>query len=137
MKAPSTVLFVDGDTALRGELGASLRDAGYHVVVAHGGEGARRELAHRRVDIALVDMRLPGADGLELCREIRHHWQTPVVALSLPTASADAVAFLDAGVDDYVTKPITAAVLAARIRSLLRRVDGQDGGSPLTTSTGR
>jgi len=133
----TTVLCVDDHDALGGRLAPSLRDAGYDVVGVQGSEAALTELSRRRVDVALIDMRLPAADGLELCREIRRRGPTRVIALSPPTAATDAVAFLDAGADDYVTTPVAAAVLAARIRALLRRVDDQQGGSPLTTSTGR
>lgn len=123
MTSAATVLVVDGDVAVRGRLGASLRAAGCEVVEAERGDGAFAELSQRRVDVVVIDMRMPCADDLALCRELHVRWRIPVVVLSPPTTPADAVAFLDAGVDGYMTKPIATEVLAARIRSLLRRPD--------------
>ncbi|HEX7167906.1 MAG TPA: response regulator transcription factor [Acidimicrobiales bacterium] len=124
MKPASTVLLVDDDPGLRSMLGLSLRDEGYVVIEAKDAEAALFELSNHAVDVALVDMRLPGMSGLDLCREIRRRGRTPVVAVTAQTDTSDIVSFLDAGADDYVTKPVDGQVLAARLRAVIRRTSG-------------
>ena len=121
----STVLLVDDDPTLTGLLGSLLRDAGYEVIQAAHGEAALVELESHPVDVAIIDMRLPGETGLDLCREISRRGGTRIVALSAATGSHDVVAFLDAGADDYVTKPVHGQVLAARLRAVMRRPSRQ------------
>ena len=100
----------------------ALRDHGYDVRSASTGEQALEEVALRRPDVLLLDLMLPGIDGLEVCRRVRAEGDLPIIAVTARSDSADVVAGLEAGADDYVTKPVVASVLAARIRAVLRRV---------------
>lgn len=100
----------------------ALRDHGYDVRTASTGEQALEQVAQRRPDVLLLDLMLPGIDGLEVCRRLRLHSDLPIIAVTARSDSADVVAGLEAGADDYVTKPVVASVLAARIRAVLRRV---------------
>ena len=100
----------------------ALRDHGYDVRTAATGEQALEEVDRRRPDVLLLDLMLPGIDGLEVCRRLRRQGDLPIIAVTARSDSADVVAGLEAGADDYVTKPVVASVLAARIRAVLRRV---------------
>ena len=100
----------------------ALRDHGYDVRTAATGEQGLEEVALRRPDVLLLDLMLPGIDGLEVCRRVRAEGDLPIIAVTARSDSADVVAGLEAGADDYVTKPVVASVLAARIRAVLRRV---------------
>ena len=122
--AAPRLLFVDDDPNVRRVLSPALVDAGYQVIEAGDPAAALTELERGPVDVALIDMRLPRANGLDLCREIRRRGRTPIVALTAPTDSTDVVAFLDAGADDYLTKPFEMRVLHARLRAVLRRAGG-------------
>ena len=100
----------------------ALRDHGYDVRSASTGEQGLEEVVRHRPDVLLLDLMLPGIDGLEVCRRVRSLGDVPIIAVTARSDSADIVAGLEAGADDYVTKPVVASVLAARIRAVLRRV---------------
>ncbi len=116
------ILLVEDDPRIRQVLELALHDHGYKVRSAATGEQALTEVARRRPDVLLLDLMLPGMDGLEVCRRLRLQGDLPIIAVTARSDSTDVVAGLEAGADDYVTKPVVASVLAARIRSVLRRV---------------
>jgi DNA-binding response OmpR family regulator len=89
------------------------------------GEEALRDFAGEPFDIALVDLMLPGMDGFEVCRSLRQASNIPIIMVTARTDSHDVVAGLEAGADDYISKPFVAKELSARIRALLRRARGQ------------
>src|SRR5215471_811469 len=100
---------------------ATLVGHGYEVVEARTGEDALRMMPEEMSNLVLLDMNMPGLDGLETCRAIRAGSDVPVVILSVRNTEKDKVAALDAGADDYVTKPFGIEELLARIRAALRR----------------
>ncbi|MFD0417789.1 response regulator transcription factor [Streptomyces sp. NPDC127108] len=119
-----TVLVVEDDPGVRSTLEQLLRFEGYHVLVAADGFGALSVLEERRPDLAMVDVVMPGLDGLELCRMLRRRGERlPVLVLTARHQIGDRVAGLDAGADDYLAKPFATEELLARIRALLRRTD--------------
>ncbi|WP_405656647.1 response regulator transcription factor [Streptomyces sp. RK9] len=119
-----TVLVVEDDPGVRSTLEQLLRFEGYHVLVAADGFGALSVLEERRPDLAMVDVVMPGLDGLELCRMLRRRGERlPILVLTARHQIGDRVAGLDAGADDYLAKPFATEELLARIRALLRRTD--------------
>lgn len=115
------VLFVEDDDVIREALQLTLERDGFQVTaVADGLEGLAAFRADRP-DVALLDVMVPGLDGVSLCRRIRDDSTVPVIMLSARADSIDVVLGLEAGADDYVTKPFDGAVLVARIRAVLRR----------------
>jgi len=131
-----TALVVEDDAAIRLVISTILEDEGYHVIAVGSAEAAIAEFTDNRVDIVIVDLRLPGIQGLEFIRAIRVGSQVPVVVVTAQADSHDVVACLEAGADDYVTKPFVAKELTARIRTILRRVT-QTEGAPPTPETAR
>ncbi len=120
-----SVLLIEDDARVRRSLRLALQDEGYHVCEAGTGEQGLTALAGRPVDVVLLDLMLPGLDGFSVCRQIRRTSTVPVIMVTAKTDSHDVVGGLEAGADDYVTKPLVAKELSARIRALLRRYDAQ------------
>jgi len=117
----ATVLVVDDEPQLRRTMKATLTDLGYCVIEAKSGEEAIDRLRHETPDLILLDMNMPGIGGLETCRAIREASEVPIVVVSVRNTEQDKVQALDAGADDYVTKPFGIQELLARIRAALRR----------------
>jgi two-component system KDP operon response regulator KdpE len=120
----SRVLVVDDDPQLARALRITLRAAGHEVVVAPDGRAALREAASAHPDVVVLDLGLPDLDGTEVLAGLRPWFAGPVLVLSARADSTDKVRALDAGADDYVTKPFDMGELLARLRALLRRGPG-------------
>src|SRR5205823_14557636 len=121
-RAMSSVLVIEDDGPLRRALRTSLRARELEVVEATTGEEGLVIAADRRPDAVLLDLGLPGIDGIETLRRLRTFSDVPVVVLTARDRQVDKIAALDAGADDYVTKPFDTEELLARIRAVLRRV---------------
>jgi len=117
-----SLLLVDDEPRIRRVLRLALEDEGYQVAEAANGYDALAALRRETPDVVLLDLMLPDRDGFTVCREIRRTSDVPVIMVTARTDSHDVVAGLEAGADDYVTKPLVAKELSARIRALLRRV---------------
>jgi two-component system, OmpR family, KDP operon response regulator KdpE len=124
--APQVVLIVDDDTQILRALRTGLRSRGYEVLTAPNGETALDVLARERLDVVILDLGLPGIDGHEVVRRLRGWSDVPVIVLSVRDAHAEKVAVLDAGADDYVTKPFSIDELLARMRAVRRRAAGEE-----------
>jgi len=123
------ILVVDDDPQIRRVMKATLVAHSYEVVEARTGEDAMESIAKEPPSLVLLDMNLPGMGGLETCTAIRAASDIPVVILSVRNSEKDKVAALDAGADDYVTKPFGIEELLARIRAALRRSPALEGGA--------
>jgi two-component system KDP operon response regulator KdpE len=135
MSAEICALIVEDDPAFRRSLSTTLKAAGYRVVEAGALAEATRAIAHHRPAVVLVDLGLPDGDGLSLIAAIRSDAWTPIVVISARDAEAMKVTALDAGADDYVTKPFGVDELLARVRAALRH-GVQSSGAPPTIHTG-
>jgi two-component system KDP operon response regulator KdpE len=130
--APLRVLVVDDEPAIRRFLRTSLRAEGYDVVEAETGEAALAEIRRRAPDFVMLDLGLPGIDGLEVIRRVRGEGSAaPIIVLTSRADEAGKVEALDLGADDYVTKPFGVDELLARIRAALRHRLQQEGERPL------
>ena len=118
---PRSVLIIEDDPRIRRILQMTLTREGLEVVEAESGEAGLEQLGERDFDVILLDLMLPGRDGFEVCREVRRTSNVPIIMVTARGDSHDVVAGLEAGADDYVTKPFVPKVLAARIRALARR----------------
>ena len=118
---PATVLVVDDEPQILRALETTLRGAGYAVVTAASGEAALTQAAVRAPDAVVLDLVLPGKSGTEVCRELREWSDVAILVLSAVGDEREKVAALDAGADDYVTKPFGIDELLARLRAMLRR----------------
>ncbi len=121
------ILVVDDDPQIRRVLRVTLTGQGYEVDDARSGDAALEKLRESRVDLVLLDANMPGLDGLETCRAIREQSDVAIIMLTVRDDEADKVAALDAGADDYVTKPFGTPELSARIRAALRRTPVTQG----------
>jgi two-component system, OmpR family, response regulator MtrA len=117
------ILVVDDDMALAEMLGIVLRNEGLEAVFCESGEAALGKVRESRPDVVLLDLMLPGKDGIEVCREIRAESDVPIVMLTAKTDTVDVVLGLESGADDYIVKPFKPKELVARIRARLRRID--------------
>lgn len=115
------ILVVDDEPQILRALGTNLRARGYEVDLAATGETALDLAARKHPDLVILDLGLPGIDGVEVIRGLRGWTRVPIVVLSVREREADKVAALDAGADDYVTKPFGMDELLARLRAALRR----------------
>ncbi len=116
------ILAVEDDERIRSAVKLALEDEGWTVDEAESGEQAIELFNAAAPDVVLIDIMLPGIDGFELCRTIRRTSDVPVVMVTARNDTHDIVAGLEAGADDYLTKPFAAKELSARIRALLRRI---------------
>jgi len=119
--AVSTILVVDDDPQIRRVLRTALIEHGYEATDARNGEEAIERLREEKPSLIILDMNMPGMNGLETCRTIRTTSNIPIIMLTVRDSEADKIAALDAGADDYVTKPFSSPELLARIRAALRR----------------
>jgi len=119
---PAMILLVDDETAIQRALEPLLRSRGYDVESARTAREAMEAFTRHQPDLVILDLGLPDADGLELCRRIRMQSEIPILVLSARGAEQDKVKALDEGADDFVTKPFGPEELLARVRSALRRV---------------
>jgi DNA-binding response OmpR family regulator len=117
----TTVLVVDDEPIVREVVVSYLRREGYRTLEAGDGDTARRLLEEEPPSLVVLDVMLPGADGLELCRWIRARSELPVIMLTARGEEADRIVGLELGADDYVTKPFSPRELVARVRTVLRR----------------
>jgi DNA-binding response OmpR family regulator len=115
------ILTVEDDERIRTAVRMALEDEGWEVVEAESGEDALVSWGAGPADVVLIDLMLPGMDGFEVCRHIRKGSDVPIVMVTARADTHDVVAGLEAGADDYVTKPFQPKELSARIRALLRR----------------
>jgi DNA-binding response OmpR family regulator len=116
------ILFIEDDDQIRLALAMALEDEGYQVDEAPDGASGLAAFAERQPDLVLLDLRLPDMSGFDVCRALRATSIVPIIIITAQTDTYDLVAGLEAGADDYVTKPIVPKELAARIRALMRRV---------------
>ena len=117
------LLVVDDDLDIRQLLDEYLTQAGYRVSTVAEGRAMRKALQLHRIDLVVLDLMLPGDDGLVLCRELRSHSNIPVLMLTARGSEVDRIVGLEMGADDYLAKPFSARELLARIRSILRRAN--------------
>jgi two-component system, OmpR family, KDP operon response regulator KdpE len=121
-----TALIIDDEVQIRRLLSVALEGAGYAVHHAESGSQGLQAVAHVRPDVILLDLGLPDLDGITVLRRLREWSQTPVLVLTVRDDEQDKVAALDAGADDYVTKPFGTAELLARLRAAQRRAQPRE-----------
>jgi DNA-binding response OmpR family regulator len=131
------ILLVDDEPAIVDAVGYALRSEGYDVESAGDGEVALSRAVEDGFDLVVLDLRLPGLSGIEVCRRLREESDVPILMLTARDAEVDRVLGLESGADDYVTKPFSMAELISRVRSILRRrrLDRAAGGRTLRVGT--
>ena len=130
--AGKRVLVVDDDEKTVELVKLYLSRDGYRVITAYDGEEALRLAREAHPDLIVLDLMLPGIDGLEICRILRQESDVLIIMLTAMTTDEDKLAGLDIGADDYVTKPFSPRELAARVRTVLRRLPGERGPDKIT-----
>lgn len=132
---PYTLLVIEDDAEITRAVGAALRDQGPLLVEAAGGKAGIEAVNRSRPDIIVLDLGLPDMDGLDVCRRMRSITNAPIVVLTARNNESDVVALLNAGADDYITKPFSTQALAARVAAQLRRAREMRN-APLQVSSG-
>ena len=130
------ILAVEDDERIRSALRLALADEGWQVDGTESGEDALKVLDKSAPDVVLVDLTLPGMDGFEVCRNIRRSSHVPIIIVTARNNTHDIVGGLEAGADDYLSKPFAAKELSARIRALLRRSRPIDDAASTATVIG-
>lgn len=135
-RRPARIMVVDDEQTVREMVGLNLRADGYEVVLASDGHEALRMARTEHPDLVVLDVMLPGKDGFEVCRTLRHESHVPILLLSARGEEVDRIVGLELGADDYLTKPFAMRELVARVRAMLRRqrmahsgTDEDDGGA--------
>lgn len=118
-----TILIIEDEPELVKVLRSYLEQAGFHVLTAYRGDTGLSTWEHRRPDLVLLDLNLPGMDGLDVAREIRRKSDTPIIMLTARVEETDQLIGLELGADDYIPKPFSPRVVVARVRALLRRTE--------------
>jgi two-component system KDP operon response regulator KdpE len=131
MSSGARVVVVDDELEIRRLLQANLEGKGYEVICAESAEQALQAIVHRQPDVMVVDLRMPGMDGLELTRRIRQQSTVPIIVLSGIGDEQSKVEALELGADDYVTKPCGMEELLARVKAVLRRSAGAQSAEPV------
>ena len=132
-KGKVCILVVDDEPRYIRAIQINLKASGYEVITARDGQTAIELAASEEPDLILLDIRMVGLDGYEVCRRIREFSAVPIIMLTALAEDADKVAGLDVGADDYVTKPFSADELLARVRAVLRRVELSERQDPSST----
>jgi two-component system, OmpR family, KDP operon response regulator KdpE len=130
------ILIVDDDPQIRRVMRTTLIAQGYEAADAKSGEEAIEKFRENKYDLILLDMNMGGMDGVETCREIRSGSDVAIVMLTVRDAEKDKIAALDAGADDYVTKPFSSPELMARVRAALRRLPNGPESGPQVIKAG-
>ena len=125
--SPIKVLFVEDDERLARLTAEYLENSGFRVSSVTTGRAAIAEARRRQFDVVLLDLMLPGRDGLDVCRELRKRTDVPIIMVTARNDEVDRVLGLDAGADDYVTKPFSSRELVSRVRAVVRRARGLVG----------
>ncbi|MEJ2707654.1 MAG: response regulator transcription factor [Anaerolineales bacterium] len=120
----ATILIIEDEPELVKVLRSYLEQAGFNVLSAGRGDSGLSTWEHKRPDLVILDLNLPGMDGLDVAREIRRKSSTPVIMLTARVEEMDELIGLELGADDYITKPFSPRVVVARVRALLRRAEG-------------
>ena len=122
MTMSDRIMVVEDEQAIRAVIEFALTDAGFEVVSVGRGDEALAVIGAQHIDLVILDLMLPGVDGLEVCRQIRAERMTPIIILSARSEELDKVLGLELGADDYVTKPFSPRELVSRVRANLRRM---------------
>jgi DNA-binding response OmpR family regulator len=125
--ADRMVLVVEDEATIAASVAARLRAEGFRVEIASDGPSAVQRAGDLSPDLVVLDVMLPGMDGLEVCRQIQRHRPTPVLMLTARDSETDVLVGLGIGADDYMTKPFSPRELVARVKALLRRVERRPG----------
>ena len=123
------ILVVEDEPSIREVVSLYLRRAGYQVSVVADGDTALESLSAQMPDLVVLDLMLPGVDGLEITRWLRERGDTPIIMLTARREEQDRIAGLEMGADDYVVKPFSPQELVSRVRAVLRRTSGSTSGS--------
>jgi two-component system KDP operon response regulator KdpE len=130
------ILVIDDEPQIRRALRIGLERNEHSVALAEGGEQALDHAASNPVDLVILDLAMPGMDGLEVCRQLRSWSSVPIIVLSVREGEKDKIAALDAGADDYLTKPFSLDELLARIRAVMRRAQNNTEEAPSFAAAG-